>query len=73
MDDINVDVDDGASEAQSIASDRLGDDIDNKALLELFDVIDEEEHLSRAVDAAEELFLKSMFLKNNLIEHLTLL
>jgi hypothetical protein len=66
MDDINVDVDDGASEAQSIASDRLGDDIDNKALLELFDVIDEEEHLSRAVDAAEELVLEEHVLEEQL-------
>jgi hypothetical protein len=66
MDDINMDVDDGASEAQSIASDRLGDDIDNKAILELFDVIDEEEHLSRAVDAAEELVLEEHVLEEQL-------
>jgi hypothetical protein len=54
MDDINMDVDDGVSEAPSIASDRLRDNIDNS----LIDVIDQEEHLSRAVDAAEELALE---------------
>jgi hypothetical protein len=60
MDEINMDVDDGVSEASSIASDRLGDDIDNS--------LTEEQHLCRVVDDAEELVLQEQVLQDQIDE-----
>jgi hypothetical protein len=60
MDEINMDVDDGVSEASSIASDRLGDDIDNS--------LTEEQHLCRVVDDAEELTLQEQVLQDQIDE-----
>jgi branched-subunit amino acid aminotransferase/4-amino-4-deoxychorismate lyase len=60
MDEINMDVDDGVSEASSIASDRLGDDIDNS--------LTEEQHLCRVVDDAEELALQEQVLQDQIDE-----
>jgi hypothetical protein len=60
MDEINMDVDDGVSEASSIASDRLGDvnvdnDTDDKILEEFFSIIiDAYEELNREESDHEE-------------------
>jgi hypothetical protein len=70
MDEINMDVDAGVSEAPSIASDRLGDDIDNSLTEEqvLQDQIDEDQRLCRATDAAEELALQEQVLQDQIDE-----
>ncbi|KAH0819004.1 hypothetical protein GEV33_003787 [Tenebrio molitor] len=60
MDEINMDVDDGVSEASSIASDRLGDvnvdnDTDDEILEEFFSIIiDVYEELNREESDHEE-------------------
>ncbi|KAJ3626827.1 hypothetical protein MTP99_017295 [Tenebrio molitor] len=61
MDEINMDVDDGVSEASSIASDRLGDvNVDNDT--------DEEQRLCRVVDDVEELVLQEQVLQDQIDE-----
>jgi hypothetical protein len=60
MDEINMDVDDGVSEASSIASDRLGDvnvdnDTDDEILSEFFSIfVDAYEELNREEYDREE-------------------